>query len=125
MFAASCHTYEKPKEIVAMYEAVKADRSYTIVVRHMECTGCADGYLEEGIVGIPATLKPLFGDVLSQGDLVLKGNFPVDLLSPGTLTSCTKFKITGKVVGVSDADYLLAKAPIFYVEEWDCVDEGR
>jgi|GEM_PF-3984452 len=51
-----------------------------LIIDNPECTACLDAYIEEGWVCVPNDLKELYGDTLKQTDILLRGNFPHDLI---------------------------------------------
>ncbi len=108
-----CHTYNNSDIFENEFKNRKNEPLSRIIISHQSCTECLDGFIEGGTVIVPSDLKEYYGDTLESRDLILVGNFPLDLLEHNK-----KFDVQGKLISVDKKNLKWKNAPVFYVAMW-------
>ncbi|MDO7845814.1 hypothetical protein Q5H92_05555 [Hymenobacter sp. M29] len=117
LLLSGCHEYHNSLQDQQLYHKHRAERAYTVVVQHDECTYCGEA-LFKPMIPVPESLKKSLGDTLTNDALTLVGNFPHDLLDSNSLFFTDPSILTGKIIGI-DTTNGSEWYPRFYVETWE------
>ncbi|MBP6456791.1 MAG: hypothetical protein KA275_08685 [Chitinophagaceae bacterium] len=115
-----CHTYNHSDLFDKELKKRNKEPLSKIIISHQSCTECLDAYIEKGKVFVPLDLKQFYGDTLINRDVILVGNFPLDLLDINK-----KFEIQGKLILNDKNNLTWSNAPIFYVINWKKINPKK